>query len=342
MRLPDPRWEVLQVQVLLLVMTCTSLSSLAAPPIVIAHRGASGYLPEHTLPAAAMAHAMGADFIEQDVVLTRDDQPIVLHDVHLDTVTDVAQRFPERARADGRFYALDFTLTEVRALRVHERIDVRTGQAVFPRRFPVEPALCQIPTLAEEIQLVQGLNRSRQRQVGIYPEIKAAAWHRQQGHDISRIVLQVLDKFGYRSAADPVFLQCFEADELRRIRHEMNCKLRLIQLLEDHGPQSEPPATPVGPTQLAEIATYASGIGPALTQILSRQATPPRFTITDLARDARQQGLLVHAYTVRTDDLPAAVRELHELLELLLTQAQIDGVFTDQPDLVRQFIDQGK
>ena len=86
--------------------------------IVIAHRGASGYLPEHTLAAKALAHGMGADYIEQDVVLTADDHPIVLHDIHLDLVTDVAERFPRRARADGRFHAIDFTLAEIQQLRV--------------------------------------------------------------------------------------------------------------------------------------------------------------------------------------------------------------------------------
>ena len=98
-------------------------------PIVIAHRGASGYLPEHTLAAKAVAHAQGADFIEQDVVLTRDDQPIVLHDVHLDTVTDVAQVFPGRKRGDGRYYAIDFTLEEIQRLRVTERVDHQTQRA---------------------------------------------------------------------------------------------------------------------------------------------------------------------------------------------------------------------
>ena len=108
-------------------------------PIVIAHRGASGYLPEHTLAAKAMAHAMGAGFIEQDVVLSRDGAAIVLHDIHLDSTTNVAQCFPDRARTDGRFYAIDFDLQEIRQLRVHERthLDVkRNGLAVFTERFP--------------------------------------------------------------------------------------------------------------------------------------------------------------------------------------------------------------
>jgi len=136
-------------------------------PIVIAHRGASGYLPEHTLAAKAVAHAMGAHFIEQDVVLSRDGTAIVLHDIHLDCTTDVAQRFPGRARSDGRFYAIDFDLQEIRQLRVHERTHPLTSAAVFPERFPVQTALFQVPTLAEEIDLLAGLDRSRGRRTGL-------------------------------------------------------------------------------------------------------------------------------------------------------------------------------
>ena len=133
-------------------------------PIVIAHRGASGYLPEHTLTAKAVAHAMGANYIEQDVVLSRDGTPIVLHDIHLDSTTDVARRFPGRSRADGRYYAIDFDLQEILQLRVHERTRLepaRAGQAVFPERFPAEPALFRVPTLFEEITMLDGLDSSR-------------------------------------------------------------------------------------------------------------------------------------------------------------------------------------
>ena len=109
-------------------------------PLVIAHRGASGYLPEHTLAAKAYAHALGADFIEQDLVLTKDDVPVVLHDIYLDTVTDVAVRFPERKRADGRFYVIDLTLAELKQLRVTERFNAKSGARVFAGRFPAGQA----------------------------------------------------------------------------------------------------------------------------------------------------------------------------------------------------------
>ena len=164
----------------------------SSPKLVIAHRGASGYLPEHTLPAVAMAHALGADYIEQDVVLSKDNVPMVLHDIHLDTVTDVARRFPDRKREDGRYYVIDFTLAELKQLNASERFDPKTGLAVFPTRFPVGKGSFQIPTLEEELQLIQGLNTSTGREAGVYPEVKEPAWHRTQGRDLSPILLESL------------------------------------------------------------------------------------------------------------------------------------------------------
>lgn len=111
-----------------------SASALAADKLVIAHRGASGYLPEHTLPAKAMAYAQGADYLEQDLVMTKDDQLVVLHDHYLDRVTDVAERFPDRARKDGRYYAIDFTLAEIKSLKFSEGFELENGKKVqtFP------------------------------------------------------------------------------------------------------------------------------------------------------------------------------------------------------------------
>ncbi len=104
--------------------------------IVIAHRGASAYLPEHTIEAKAMAHAMNVDFIEQDLVLSKDDVPIVIHDIYLDDVTDVAIKFPKRKREDNRFYVIDFTFDELKTLQVSERFNPETGEQFYPNRFP--------------------------------------------------------------------------------------------------------------------------------------------------------------------------------------------------------------
>jgi len=172
----------------------TSLQALGTPQsknegqnpkkfLVIAHRGASGYLPEHTLEAKAMAHAMGADYIEQDVVLTKDDQAVVLHDIYLDEVTDVARVFPGRNQTDGRFYAIDFTLAEIKTLNVTERFDRNTGEACYPNRFPDCTRIdFKIPTLAEEIKLIQGLNKSTGKNVGIYVELKKPGFHKKKGN----------------------------------------------------------------------------------------------------------------------------------------------------------------
>jgi len=315
-------------------------SCLADGKQVIAHRGASGYLPEHTLASKALAYGMGADYLEQDVVLTRDDQPVVLHDIHLDTVTDVAKRFPTRARPDGRFYALDFTLDEIKSLRVTERVDLKTGQAVYPRRFPVGRSWFQIPTLMEEIELIQGLNHASRRNVGIYPEIKAPAWHRQQGKDISRIVLQVLHRYGYRSREDAVFVQCFDAAETRRLREELGCPLRLIQLIgksewREGDTDFDALRTVDG---LRRIAEYADGIGPATEHVLLGFGPGGQARLSALVDEAHRLGLLVHPYTLRVDALPDGVADFEQLLGILFDDAHVDGAFTDFPDRMVAFL----
>src|SRR5210317_2181827 len=184
-------------------------------PVIIAHRGASGHLPEHRLAAKALAYAMGADYLEQDVVATRDDELVVLHDIHLDRVTDVAARFPGRQRDDGRFYVRDFDLAEIRSLGVTERLDEQ-GRPVYPRRFPPHRSRFAVHTLAEELEFVGGLNHATGGSTGVYPEIKRPAWHREQGIDLSSALLDVLAEHGYQDPGDPVFVQCFDARELQR------------------------------------------------------------------------------------------------------------------------------
>lgn len=302
--------------------------------IVIAHRGASGYLPEHTLEAKTLAHGMGADYIEQDLVLTKDNQPVVLHDIHLDTVTDVADVFPDRKRDDGRYYAIDFTLAEVKQLRVHERIDLKTGKAVFPGRFPLGKNEFRVPTLAEEIELIQGLNKSTGRRVGIYPEIKKPAWHRQEGKDISRIVLATLKQFGYRGKDDLCYLQCFDPKETRRLREELDCQLRLVQLIGDND-WSEAVAdfdklrTAEG---LKQIAEYADGVGPWMPHVLTGLDSKGEPVLTELVKDAHASGLKVHPYTFRADSLPGYAESFDQVLRLFTEYADVDGVFSDFPD----------
>ena len=164
---------------------------------VVAHRGASGYLPEHTLASKAMAHAMNADYIEQDIVLSKDDIPIVIHDILLDDVTDVSEKYPNRKREDGKYYVIDFTFEELKSLEVTERFDSKTGLQIYPNRFPKGKSSFRLHSLQDEIELIQGLNKSTGKDIGIYPEIKNPEFHHENGKDISKIVLDILTKYGY-------------------------------------------------------------------------------------------------------------------------------------------------
>jgi glycerophosphoryl diester phosphodiesterase len=326
------------------LLLASVLPALAQParPLVVAHRGSSAYLPEHTLVAKAHAHALGADFIEQDIVLTKDDVPVVLHDIYLDAVTDVARRFPGRARPDGRYYALDFTLAEIRQLEVRERVNLKTGEAQYPARYPTAaaPNGLRIPTLEEELTLVQALNRSTGRVAGIYPEIKAPRWHRDQGRDPSRIVLPILVRFGYADKTAPCFLQCFEWEEVRRLRGELGWKGRLVQLIGGSGQGAD--GTDYGwlvsDAGLKAVAAVADGIGPALARVVTWPAAGQPAQVTDLSARARALGLAVHPYTVRRDDLPKHCPDLPALHAALFGQARVDGVFSDFPDLTLAYV----
>jgi len=321
----------------LLLALAPALLAQPARPVVVAHRGSSGYLPEHTLVAKAHAHALGADFIEQDIVLTKDDVPVVLHDLYLDAVTDVARRFPGRARPDGRHYALDFTLAELRQLEVRERANLKTGEAQYPGRYPAAAASAglRIPTLEEELTLIQALNRSTGRVAGIYPEIKAPRWHRDQGRDPSRVVLAVLARFGYADRTAPCFLQCFEWEEVRRLRGELGWKGRLVQLIGGSGQGAD--GTDYGwlvsEAGLKAVAAVADGIGPALGRVVNWPAAGAPVQVTDLVTRARALGLAVHPYTIRRDDLPRHCPDLPALHAALFEKARVDGAFTDFPDL---------
>lgn len=319
-----------------LILACTVLLPVSAQddtrPLVIAHRGASGYLPEHTLEAVAMAYALGADYIEQDVVLTRDDVPIVIHDIVLDTVTNVAEVFPDKARRDGRYYAIDFTLAEIKQLKVHERTAPDTGRAAFPDRFPLESSIgFEIPTLEEEIVMIQGLNRSTGRDVGIYPELKEPAFHTQEGKDIGPIVLALLSDYGYTTRSDNVFIQCFDPAYTRYLRENLATDLKVVQLIS--GRQTNL-TTPDG---LAQIAQYADGIGPSMALVFSFN-NRGEVQYTPLLEDAHALGLDVHPYTWRADSLPSNTKSFNQLLEAAFVSADVDGVFTDQTDLVVAFI----
>jgi glycerophosphoryl diester phosphodiesterase len=316
-----------------LLMIVFTSQVIAAKPLVIAHRGASGYLPEHTLESVTLAYAQGADFIEQDLVVTKDSKIIVLHDIHLETVTNVEQVFQSRNRQDGRYYALDFTLAELKTLNVHERQDTK-GKQVFPNRYQGKGTF-QIATFEEQIELIQQLNRQFNKTTGFYSEIKSPAWHKEQGVDISQLVLAVLRKHGLDDGDKAIYVQCFDFAETQRLRNELNAKVKLIQLIAENDWLESPTdynvlKTPAG---LAAIAKVAQGIGPWIPQLIDLKTMRP----TGLAKQAHIAGLQVHPFTFRKDALPENVSE-EQVLQMLFKGVKIDGLFTDFTDTVVNYI----
>lgn len=283
-------------------------------PLLIAHRGASGYLPEHTLVAKALACGQGADFVEQDVVATRDGELLVCHDLYLDAITDVASRFPGRARGDGRHYCIDFDLAELRELRVHERVLPGTDAPRFPNRFPRTAGSFPLVTLREELRFVAGLNEATGRNVGVYPEIKEPAFHRQHGLELGDLVLAALAEAG---ATLPAFVQCFDPAEVRRLRAG-GCPYPLVQLVDAGTPAND----------LAALGRDGDVLGIDLRLLVG---TPGAKALLSAARAA---GQAIHAWTVRSDALPAGYTDVGTLLDTLCVDLGIDGVFTDQPDRV--------
>jgi glycerophosphoryl diester phosphodiesterase len=316
-----------------LLMIAFTSQVIAAKPLVIAHRGASGYLPEHTLESVILAYAQGADYIEQDLVVTKDLKIVVLHDIHLETVTNVEQIFPNRKRQDGRYYALDFTLAELKTLNIHERQNTQ-GKQVFPNRYQGNGKF-YIATFEEQIEMILQLNRQFNKNTGFYPEIKSPAWHREQGVDISQLVLAVLRKHALDDADKAIYVQCFDFAETQRLRNDLNAKVKLIQLIAENDWLESPTdynalKTPAG---LKAIAKVAQGIGPWIPQLIDLSTMRP----TAFAKQAQAAGLKVHPFTFRKDELPDNVNQ-EQVLQMLFEAVKVDGLFTDFTDIVVNYL----
>ncbi|OSY88890.1 glycerophosphodiester phosphodiesterase [Tenacibaculum holothuriorum] len=306
--------------------TSKSSSKIMGNKIVVAHRGASGYLPEHTMEAKAMAHAMNPDYIEQDLVLSKDDVPVVIHDIYLDDVTNAYEVFPDRKRADNRYYVIDFTFDELQQLQVTERFNPKTGKQFYSNRFPKGKGNFKLHSLQQEIELIQGLNYSTGKNIGIYPEIKNPEFHHTNGKDIAKITLDVLREYGYKTKSDKCIFQCFDAKELERVRKELNSNLFLVQLIEFEEETK----------RLKHFATYADGIGPWYKQIISKKVDG-KFAFTSLVERSHKYGLKVHPYTFRADQLDE-FSSFDEMIHVLLIDANVDGGFTDFPDKMVAFL----
>jgi glycerophosphoryl diester phosphodiesterase len=329
--------------------------------LVIAHRGASGYLPEHSIAAKAMAYAMGADYIEQDVVMTKDNRLVILHDYYLDRVTDVMTQYPKRFRivlGQQRWFAIDFTLQEIKGLNMTEGFYLDKNlkpTSTFPSRFPLFKSSFKVSTLEQEIELIQGLNHSTGRNVGLYVEIKAPWFHYLEGRDISQATLSVLKKYGYSTRQHKIYIQCFDPEETQRIHDQlmpqMGISLKLVQLIaetdwlekviiKDGKPTPYDYSWMQQPGAMKKIASYADGIGPWKPMLVAEESTSDNLIITDMLDQAHQQGLVVHPYTFRKDPgrLPNYAKDFEDLLDIFFFQVGVDGVFTDFPDLAVEFL----
>jgi glycerophosphoryl diester phosphodiesterase len=354
---------------------CTVLMLAVCMPIkaeqvvVIGHRGASGYLPEHTLAAYFVAIEQGADYIEPDLVVTRDGVLVARHENEISGTTDVANRAEFAARRavkeiDGErvegWFTEDFTLAELKTLRARERLpELRPANTRFDGVF-------EIPTFEEILAMLRGANEQRAAAakarglpkpaaIGVYPETKHPTYFRSIGLPFERELLRVLAKFGYRKASDPVFIQSFEVGNLQQLRKQT--RLRLVQLIGPSGApfdwaQSGDPrtyASMLTPQGLAEVARYANAIGPFKELVVSRKSDGASGSDTGLARAARTAGLGVHVWTIRAENqfLPSDLRSSQDLaahgnvakeVEALL-DAGVTGVFADHPAIAVQVRD---
>jgi glycerophosphoryl diester phosphodiesterase len=322
-------------------------------PLVIAHRGASGERPEHTLEAYRLAIEQGADFVEPDLVCTKDGVLVCRHENEISGTTDVASRAEFASRRATRtvdgvtltgWFTEDFTLAEIRTLRARERLPRLRGIS-FDGRFGV-------PTFDEVLALVTEANAGpdrRGRPAGVYPETKHPSHFASLGLPLEPPLLEALRRHGLDGPDAPVFIQSFEVGNLRALASRT--RLRLVQLIAPEGRPWEAGATRfrrtyadmVRPEGLRDIAAYAAAVGVHKSLVVPRDPGGRSLPPTGLVRDAHAAGLLVHVWTLRAENefLPAelrrgadeAARGDMEAEATLFLRAGVDGFFTDHPRL---------
>jgi glycerophosphoryl diester phosphodiesterase len=320
-----------------------SASLAAQPVIVIGHRGASAERPEHTLASYREAIAEGADYIEPDLVSTRDHVLVARHENEISGTTDVAAHPEFAARKtsktiDGQsvtgWFTEDFTLAELRTLRARERLpELRPANTRYDGQFTV-------PTLAEIIALAKAASAETGRTIGIYPETKHPSYFRGIGLPLEEPLLAELKAAGWTTADAPVFIQSFEVGNLQAIHRQTG--VRLIQLVDAgrsaDGHDYDAMMTPTG---LKAVAAYAYGIGPNKDRIIPREANGRLAAPSRLVADAHAAGLRLHPWTFRPEnyflpadyrrgDSPAGRGDLEGEIKAFLA-AGIDGVFADKP-----------
>ncbi|WP_369410482.1 glycerophosphodiester phosphodiesterase [Kribbella orskensis] len=340
--------------------TATQTSAQSSPTagkhddfVIVGHRGASGYRPEHTLASYELAARMGADYIEPDLVTTKDHVLVTRHEPEIGGTTDVAvhPEFAARKKTkvlDGTpltgWFTEDFTLKELKTLRAKERIPaVRQHNTVFDGRY-------QIPTLQEVIDLTKRLSRELDRPIGIYPETKHPTYFQQQGLALEPELVKTLNRNGLNRPEAKVFVQSFEVANLKTLDKQL--RVPLVQLTSSAGAPYDFVASGdkrtyadiVSANGLRDVARYADGVGPSKDQVIPVDATGKLGTPTALVRDAHRAGLVVHPYTFRVENsfLPVNFRSSTVAAEsgnlfgeiAAYRQAGIDGLFSDNTDIV--------
>jgi len=329
---------------LFLLPACTTPEShamekpLNGQAIIIAHRGASGERPEHTIASYTRAIEQGADYIEPDLVLTKDGVLVARHENEISETTDVADKpeFADRKTTktiDGHkmtgWFTEDFTLAELKTLRAKERLpQLRKDNMAFDGQF-------EIPTFEEILTLAKAHN------VGVYPETKHPSYFASIGLPHEAPLLAMLARFGHVTKDAPIFIQSFEVENLKALRPKT--KLRLIQLMDETGSPADRSDLTYKQMASAEglkiVATYADGVGPNKAMVIPRTLIGNLGTPTTLVADAHKVGLAVHPWTFRRENYflplaqksgidPRSIGDVEAEMKAFLATG-IDGIFSD-------------
>jgi glycerophosphoryl diester phosphodiesterase len=320
--------------------------------LIIGHRGSAGYRPEHTLAAYELGARMGADYVEPDLVTTKDHVLVARHEPNITDTTDVASH-PEFASRkttktiDGvtqtGWFTDDFTLAELKTLRAKERLpDVRQRNTLYDGRY-------QVPTFQEVIDLVKRLDRELHRDIGIYPETKHPTYFRAEGLPLEELLVQTLNRNGLNHHGAKVFVQSFEISNLKALNKVL--RVPLVQLLDSPNLKPGDVLAAGGTTTSGDLATaaglkgvakYADGVGPFKDYIIPRDASGHSLAPTSFVADAHAAGLVVHPYTFRNENqfLPLEDRRGADpnaygnafAEDQRFFAAGVDGIFTDNPD----------